>query len=45
MGSNLSVALVEWCGDVEDAVVEAAGEWSAEVVELDFLGVDLGSGC
>jgi hypothetical protein len=45
MGSNLSVALVERCGDVEDAVVEAAGEGSAEVVELDLLCVDLGSGC
>jgi hypothetical protein len=45
MGSSLSVPLVERCRDVEDAVIEAAGEGSAEVVELDLLCVDLRSGC
>jgi hypothetical protein len=44
MGSSLSVPLVERCGDVEDAVVEASGEGSAEVVKLDLLCVDLRSG-
>ena len=43
--SNSSVPLVERCRDVEDAVVEAAGERSTEVVELYFLCVDLRIGC
>jgi hypothetical protein len=33
--------LIERRGDAVDAVVEAARKRSAEVVELDLLGVDL----
>jgi hypothetical protein len=34
--------LIERRGDAVDAVVEVGGKRSAEVVELNLLGVDLG---